>query len=191
MIIEINKDIDRYQESVALGLTARQLIFSAASVAVGGGLVLLLYRYIGLTASAYVAIPCVAPIAMQGFYSYNGMSFYEYMGRKIHFMFSNFPLTYISTESEAELQKIRNEDQTNGTSVLPGFITGKKKEKRTEFDEKFENEEWMPEALELAEKKDKEDFEEMKKKMKKTLIGTVIGIVLAVIGTVAYKYFRG
>ena len=75
MIIEINKDIDRYQESVALGLTARQLIFSVASVAVGGGLVLLLYRYIGLTASAYVAIPCVAPIALQGFYSFNGMTF--------------------------------------------------------------------------------------------------------------------
>ena len=56
MIIEINKDIDRYQESVALGLTARQLIFSVASVAVGGGLVLLLYiqsfqYYLGLMGS--------------------------------------------------------------------------------------------------------------------------------------------
>ena len=28
MIIEVNKDIDRYKESVCLGLTARQLIFS-------------------------------------------------------------------------------------------------------------------------------------------------------------------
>ena len=32
MVIEVNKDIDRYQESVAMGLTARQLIFSIASV---------------------------------------------------------------------------------------------------------------------------------------------------------------
>ena len=63
MVIEVNKDIDRYQESVAMGLTARQLIFSIASVVVGGGIVLLLYKYIGLTGSAYVAIPCVAPIA--------------------------------------------------------------------------------------------------------------------------------
>ena len=59
MVIEVNKDIDRYQESVAMGLTARQLIFSIASVVVGGGIVLLLYKYIGLTGSAYVAIPCV------------------------------------------------------------------------------------------------------------------------------------
>ena len=77
MVIEINKDIDRYQETVALGLSAKQLIFSAASVGVGAGIVLLLYRYIGLTGSAYVAIPCVAPIALGGFYSYNGMDFYE------------------------------------------------------------------------------------------------------------------
>ena len=76
MVIEINKDIDRYQESVAMGLTAKQLVFSIASVIVGGGIVLLLYRYIGLTGSAYVAIPCVAPIALGGFYSFNGMNFF-------------------------------------------------------------------------------------------------------------------
>lgn len=85
MVIEINKDIDRYQESVAMGLTARQLIFSIASVAVGGGLVLLLYKYIGLTGAAYVAIPCVAPIALGGFYSFNGMNFYEYIWKEAAF----------------------------------------------------------------------------------------------------------
>ncbi|RDY30025.1 PrgI family mobile element protein, partial [Lachnotalea glycerini] len=56
MVIEVNKDIDRYQESVALGLNLKQIIFSGASLLCGGGLVLLLYPYIGLTASAYVAI---------------------------------------------------------------------------------------------------------------------------------------
>ena len=35
----------------------------------------------------YYAIPCVAPIALGGFYSFNGMNFYEYMGKKLHFMF--------------------------------------------------------------------------------------------------------
>ena len=89
MVIEINKDIDRYQESVAMGLTAKQLIFSIASVVIGGGLVYLLYPFIGLTGAAYVAIPVVAPIALGGFYSYNGMSFYEVMGKKFHYMFGN------------------------------------------------------------------------------------------------------
>ena len=104
MVIEINKDIDRYQESVAMGLTAKQLIFSIASVVVGGGIVLLLYKYIGLTGSAYVAIPCVAPIALGGFYSFNGMSFYEYMGKKLYFMFANRALTYVSTEGEPTIK---------------------------------------------------------------------------------------
>ncbi len=66
MIIEINKDIDRYKESVVMGLTAKQLIFSVASVVAGGGIVLFLYRYIGLTPSVYVAIPVAAPIALGG-----------------------------------------------------------------------------------------------------------------------------
>ena len=109
MVIEINKDIDRYQESVAMGLTAKQLLFSAASVVVGGGLVLLLYKYIGLTGAAYVAIPCVAPIALGGFYSYNGMSFYEYMGKKLYFLFANRTLTFVSTEGESAIKQLEAE----------------------------------------------------------------------------------
>ncbi len=38
MNISINKDIEKYQESVVMGLTARQLIFSIASVACGGAI---------------------------------------------------------------------------------------------------------------------------------------------------------
>lgn len=109
MVIEINKDIDRYQESVAMGLSAKQLIFSVASVIVGGGMVLLLYPYIGLTGAAYVAIPCVAPIALEGFYSYNGMNFYEYMSRKVHFMIGNKALPYSSTEGEAVIKELQIE----------------------------------------------------------------------------------
>lgn len=104
MVIEINKDIDHYQESVALGLTARQLIFSIASIVAGGAIVYLLYPYIGLTGAAYVAIPCVAPIALGGFYSFNGMDFYEYIGKRIHFLFGNKTLTYISTEGEPAIR---------------------------------------------------------------------------------------
>lgn len=77
MIIEINKDIDRYKETVIMGLTARQLIFSVLSVAVGGGIVLFFYPLIGMTPSVYLAIPAVAPIAPGGFYSFkeNGFDF--------------------------------------------------------------------------------------------------------------------
>lgn len=114
MIIEINQDIDRYQETVALGLTVRQLVFSIASVVVGGGVVLLLYPHIGLTGSAYVAIPCVAPIALGGFYSFNGMNFYETMGRRLHFLLANKTLTYLSTEGEPAIKALEAEREGAG-----------------------------------------------------------------------------
>lgn len=180
MIIEINKDIDKYQESIVLGLTARQLIFSVASVIVGGGIVLLLYKYIGLTGAAYVAVPCIAPIALEGFYSYNGMSFMQYWKRKIHFMIGNKTLTYVSTENEQEIQKFRNQE------------SGVKSKKKTGKNSKVPG---GGKDIDISEdtsgSNNKEEFEDMKNKMKKTIIGTVIGVVLAVIGAVAYKYFRG
>ena len=160
-------NIDRYQESVAMGLTARQLIFSIASVVVGGGIVLLLYKYIGLTGSAYVAIPCVAPIALGGFYSFNGMNFYEYMGKKLHFMFGNKALTYVSTEGEPAIKQLEVEQNEQV----------KKKGRKAE-----------PETVtaDSAVKK-QEEFEAMKKKTRNMLFGLVAVIVAAVAGIAAYK----
>lgn len=120
MVIEINKDIDRYKESVVIELTAKQLVFSVASVLAGGGIVLVLYPYIGLTSSVYVAIPVAAPIALGGFYSFNGMGFYEYMGRKLRMLFGNHPLVYVSTEGEGAVREICMEEE-------PGKRKGKKK----------------------------------------------------------------
>lgn len=164
MVIEINKDIDRYKESVVMGLTAKQLIYSIASVVAGGGIVLLLYPYIGLTPSVYVAIPVVAPIALGGFYSFNGMSFYEVMGKKIRMMFGNCPLTYVSTEGEAVIKECQQEEAVKS-------MTDKKKKGKN-----------APKT-----KGNQEEFEAMKKKMKNMLIGVVATMVLAVIGVVIYK----
>lgn len=130
MVIEINKDIERYQESVLMGLNAKQLLFSVASVVVGGGLVLLLYPYIGLTGAAYVTIPCVAPIALGGFYSYNGMDFYEYMSRKIYFMFHNRTLTYVSTEGEPAIRKYLQEEAAIKKREMKAANKREKKMKR-------------------------------------------------------------
>lgn len=106
MSVEINKDIDKFQESVVLGLTAKQLIASVLSVLVGGAIVFLTYRKVGLTVSAYIAIPVVAPIALSGFYSFNGMSFMQMIKKRIQFMFKAKPLIYKSTENVDELKKI-------------------------------------------------------------------------------------
>lgn len=167
MVIEINKDIDKYKESVMLGLTAKQLIYSFLSVAIGGGLVILIYPFVGLTVSAYIAIPVVAPIALGGFYSYNGMSFYEMMGKKMHFMFGNKPLLYVSTESEKEIKKYYLDENA-----------GKKKRVAKAGNEATD-----------SKIDSKEEFEKTKQQMKKMLIGCVVMIALIVVMAVGYKYF--
>lgn len=165
MVIEINKDIDRYKESVAMGLTAKQLAFSVASVAVGGTMVFLLYPYIGLTGAAYVAIPCVAPIALGGFYSFNGMGFYEYMWRKFYFLLNNKALTYVSTEGDLAIEEYRQETAS----------VGKHGKQEKNFDAATE-----PKASE---------FEKAKRKMKLVLIAIIALVAIAVIGAVVLKMY--
>ena len=190
MIIEVNKDIDKYQESVVLGLTARQLIYSVASVLVGGGMVLLLYRYIGLTGAAYVTIPCIAPIAMGGFYSYNGMNFYEYMGRRIHFMFGNRPLTYVSTESETEGKKLCSVEANVEKKGLFGFglFGSNKKGAIAESEELQDGDIDTTKSKAIQEQHKREEFEAVKRKMKLTLI-TVIFFILAAVAALIVKKF--
>lgn len=179
MVIEVNKDIDRYKETVVMGLTARQLVFSIASVVVGGGIVLLLYRYVGLTVSAYIAIPAVAPIALSGFYSYNGMTFMQMMKKKLHFAFKNKPLTYLSTEGETEVEQIRLEElatqkksggkKGKGSSIDSGNIINGNNRSNTD---------------------NKEDFETAKKGMVKVLIFLITAVFSFIGFAVWYKYFR-
>lgn len=82
MVIEINKNIDSYKETVVMRLTT----------------------------SAYIAIPAVAPIAMSGFYSYNGMGFMEMMKLKLRFAFGNRALAYVSTEGCDVLRDLRQQE---------------------------------------------------------------------------------
>ena len=46
--VEINRDIDKFKESVVLGLTAKQLIASVLSILVGGTIVVLTYKKLDL-----------------------------------------------------------------------------------------------------------------------------------------------
>ena len=165
MVIEINKNIDNYK---VLGLSARQLVYSVLSVAAGGGIVLLLYRYVGLTVSAYIAIPVVAPIAMTGFYSYHGMTFMEMMKLKLYFAFANRTYTYVSTEGEDAVRQFQQEEETKSKTGRKG-------------------------SREKPEGNDKEGFqkagfEKVRKKMFRMLAITVLFILLFAAFAVWYKY---
>lgn len=164
MVIEINKNIDNYKESVVLGLTARQLIFSVISLIAGGGIVLVVYPYVGLTTSTYIAIPVVAPIALTGFYSYNGMTFMQMMKLKLHFAFGSRTLTYISTEGQ-RTEESQGEKNRKGK---PGK-TWKEKNCST---------------------KNRSDFRKAQKKM--ILMMVLMAVFISAVGVAAYwyKYLR-
>ena len=174
MVIEVNKDIDRYKESVVLGLTARQLIYSIVSVVIGGGIVLLAYPYVGLTVSAYIAIPVVAPIALTGFYSYNGMTFIEMMKLKLHFSFGNKALSYESTESAEEIGKVRLAEEMAGKKK--GFsLIGKKIDNANKQDTAYQPQ---------ANKKVEDDKNQMQMGSKSSANKSLLFMLLAVIGLV-------
>lgn len=99
MDIELSEDLRHYKESLVLGLTVKQLLFSILALGTGTGIVLLLYDRIGITLSCYVATPFVVPLALTGFYNYHGLTFWQFAGKLIYFSFFNRPFVYGSTES--------------------------------------------------------------------------------------------
>ena len=111
MIIEINKDVEKYQESVAMGLNAKQLVYSILALGSGCVIVFLLYEKIGLTFSCYVAVPVVAPIALCGFYSYNGMGFREVFTRYIRSIFRNKTLVFQSSGYREMISEIKAKEE--------------------------------------------------------------------------------
>ena len=95
------------------------------------------------------------------------MDFYEYMGKKIKFMFHNQALTYVSTEGEPAIKAY--EAELMGTSKKKGRKSTK------------------PDSNPVSEKKNQEEFEAMKKKIKNIVLGMIAVIVAAVAGLVIYK----
>ena len=118
MIIEINKDIEKYQESVAMGLTAKQLIYSVLALGSGCLIVFLLYEKIGLTFSCYVAVPIVAPIALCGFYSYNGMGFTEVFTRYMRSIFRKKALVFKASGYREMREEIRAREETQKRAAV-------------------------------------------------------------------------
>ncbi len=135
MIIEINKDIEKYQESVAMGLSAKQLVYSILGLGSGCGIVFLLYEKIGLTFSCYVAVPIVAPIALCGFYSYNGMGFREVFTRYMKSIFRNKALVFKASGYREMRAEIRAREEAEKRAAVRKV----KEERRCIRKEKIKN----------------------------------------------------
>lgn len=137
MIIEINKDIEKYQESVAMGLTAKQLVYSILALGSGCLIVFLLYEKIGLTFSCYVAVPIVAPIALCGFYSYNGMGFTEVFTRYMRSIFRNRALVFKSSGCREMREEIRAWEEAKKRAAVRKVKEKRKQARKERIKEKL------------------------------------------------------
>jgi len=84
MQIPVNKNIDNYKDDFFKGLTMKQTLFAAMTLAVGVGVFCLMNMFFHLdaTLSIYLSVPFCVPVAALGFLRPHGMSMREYSRRK-------------------------------------------------------------------------------------------------------------
>lgn len=73
MEIKINREIRDYHESMFMGLSLRQSVFSVLAIAVAVGLYFWLNPILGTEVVSWVCILGAVPFAVLGFVSYHGM----------------------------------------------------------------------------------------------------------------------
>ncbi|GFI15845.1 hypothetical protein IMSAGC009_01005 [Lachnospiraceae bacterium] len=118
-----------------MGLSAKQLVYSILALLSGCVIVFLLYEKIGLTFSCYVAVPIVAPIALCGFYSYNGMGFREVFTRYIRSIFRNKALVFQSSGYREMVSEIKAKEEAEKRAA----VRKAKEERRRIWKEKMKS----------------------------------------------------
>ena len=74
MEIKINKEIRNYKETLFFGLSLRQFICSALAVGVAVALYFALRGVLDRETVSWICIVGAAPVAVAGFFKYNGMT---------------------------------------------------------------------------------------------------------------------
>jgi len=74
MEIKIPKEVRQHKETIFFGLTMRQFFYSVLAVGLAVGVYLGLGPFIGKETASWACIVAAAPLALAGFFSYNGMT---------------------------------------------------------------------------------------------------------------------
>ena len=95
MEIKINKEIRDYQESIIMGLSARQFLFSAAAVVAAVGVYFTLRKPLGSETVSWVSVLAAFPFAALGFIKYHGMTAEQFAAAYLKQMMTPKELTYM------------------------------------------------------------------------------------------------
>lgn len=77
--VRINKEVRDYQESLFFGLSLRQLIFALLAAAVAVGVYFGLRNIVGSGEIGWMCVLAAFPFALGGFFTYNGMTFEQFL----------------------------------------------------------------------------------------------------------------
>lgn len=75
MEIKINKEVRQHKETIFFGLSTRQFACAVLAVGAAVGVYFGLRDVLGQETASWVCIVAAAPVAVTGFFSYNGMTF--------------------------------------------------------------------------------------------------------------------
>lgn len=78
MEIKIPKEVRQHKETIFFGLSTRQFICAALAVGTAVGVYLLLRDTLGGETASWACIVAAAPVAVTGFFSYNGLTFEQF-----------------------------------------------------------------------------------------------------------------
>jgi len=71
--------VRRHKETIFFGLSVRQFFCTVAAVGLAAGIYLSLGSTIGKETASWVCILAAAPVAVAGFFSYNGMTLEQFL----------------------------------------------------------------------------------------------------------------
>ena len=79
MEIKVNKEIKNYKESIFFGLSFRQFICSALAVGTAVVVYFGLRNVLDKETVSWLCMVCAAPVAVTGFFQYNGLNFEKFI----------------------------------------------------------------------------------------------------------------
>ena len=79
MEIKIPKEVHQHRETIFFGLSTRQFLCSALAVGAAVGVYFVFKGVVGQEAASWLCILAAAPIAVTGFFRYNGLTFERFV----------------------------------------------------------------------------------------------------------------
>ena len=79
MEIKIPKEVRQHKETIFFGLSVRQFVCAVLAVGTAVGVYFLLKTITGPETASWACIVAAAPVAVTGFFQYNGMTFEQFL----------------------------------------------------------------------------------------------------------------